>query len=157
MEDILKILENLSVKPNKVEIDELIENLPLGKPRGELEWENLQETLTKLVYLDDWFDDPQPDILVESLNRYLQYTDKTSIRYLKDIEWAEDDPLQNDIKTTFEESLNITEPLEKLTKMIEAYNKMSLYLEEYNMYFIPSEIQDQNFLNQFPKKRKNTN
>jgi hypothetical protein len=155
MDDILKLLENISVKPSA--IDELCDFMEqsdqLGKHAADIEWELLQDTHIKLHYLEEYFSN-EPEAPVKSLGMYLESIDSQTIRYIKDITWDNDCFEEENIRHLLEASLNTSDPVEKLELMNEGYEKMVVILEEHNRYILLKEPTDRLFLELFPKKRK---
>ena len=155
MDDILKLLENISVKPSA--IDELCDFMEqsdqLGKHAADIEWELLQDTHIKLHYLEEYFSN-EPEAPVKSLGMYLESIDSQTIRYIKDITWDNDCFEEENIRHLLEASLNTSDPIEKLELMNEGYTKMVVILEEHNRYILLKEPTDRLFLELFPKKRK---
>jgi len=155
MEDILKLLENISVKPSAIEqlCDSIEQTDQLGKHAADIEWEMLQDTHTKLHYLEEYFSN-DPEAPVTSLGMYLESIDRQTIHYLKDITWDNECFEEEDIKNLLELSLNTSDPIEKLEIMNEGYTKLVVILEEHDRYILLKEPTDRLFLELFPKKRK---
>jgi hypothetical protein len=161
MDKLSDILNNLTVSRSSIEtfIDKMDGIDTLGRHRAELEWQTVQEIHSKLIYLNDYFNDPEDPVidprLLASLTRYLQHNDTHSIRYIKDIEWDSECELQVEIRELLEVSLNTSDPTEKLDLVVEAYSKMLSILEEFGLFAMPQKIEDP-FLFTFPMKRKRT-
>jgi hypothetical protein len=172
MEDILKLLENISVKPSAIDekgesakpistfmddmnalCDFMEQTDQLGKHAADIEWELLQDTHIKLHYLEEYFSN-EPEAPVKSLGVYLESIDSQTIRYLKDITWDNECFEEENIRHLLETSLNTYDPVEKLELMNEGYEKMVVILEEHNRYILMKEPTDRLFLELFPKKRK---
>ncbi len=172
MDDILKLFENISVKPSAIKegestksisaftdvnalCDAMDDSNSLGKNAADAEWELFQDTCNKLNYLEEYFSN-DPEVPPESLGVYLQGIDRQTIHYLRDITWDLECFEETEIKELLECSLSIYDPVEKLECMNEAYSKMVLLLEEHDRFSILKEPEDTLFLNLFPKKRKRT-
>ena len=155
MDDIMKLLENISVKPSAIDqlCDSMEQDEALGKKAADIEWELLQDTHIKLHYLEEYFSN-EPEAPVKSLGVYLESIDRQTIRYIHEITWDNECFEEEDIRHLLEASLNTSDPVEKLELMNEGYTKMVLILEEHNRYILMKEPTDRLFLELFPKKRK---
>ena len=145
---------------NLSSIDELIENLEdfssLGKRKQDIEWEELKNNYNKLMYVHRIFQKiPQNEklLLRNPLETFLFSIDKKTQYYLHEIDWWDPDSdvlgEQKEIGNIFLQSLNLSDPFDKLTTLIDGYSKLFVILEDCGRCGIHSEFDDQEFKKQF--------
>ena len=169
MDTLIKGLKNFNISKDVSSFDHLIDSLDeidLGSDSefdSEQEWIRLSQNYLKLKYIDSLLNSEieYPEKFKNLLNSFLESMDKVSQYYLQEIEWALSDP---EIRTECEfiekclsESLNISDSIQKLKKIIECYNVFIPLVEDFRRERVSNiELEDHDFVQDFSecKRRK---
>jgi len=173
MDKLIRGLENFNLDKNKESfedyLDEVIGNLNETKLEdyseldSEQEWERLSQNYLKLKYIDSIIHSEivYPQKFDKLLNLFLETMDEISQYYLQKIDWlCADDEIKNEclfIQKCLAESLNIYNGIDKLKKIIEAYNVFIPLIEDFRRELVSTiELDDYDFVQDFSecKRRK---
>ena len=140
-------LEQFVYDNKDLELEQVISKLStLETVDLDYEWNLLASNYSKLKYLENIvknFYIPETDLFLTSLSRFMNKIDKTNIYYLENIE------LENEyrpIRDYIEGSLKSTDPIEKLTLVMKAYNILIPLVEQFRN---ENSIEDREFLKEF--------
>ena len=166
MNDLIECLENFKFTGNKELFEDTIDSIT--SKMGDLlfdsedEWIILSQNYLKLKYISELIkiDFEESNKFNTLLLQFLESIDKVTQHYLRGINWrlADRDIITvcEFIEECLEESLNINNPVDKLNKIIEAYDEFVPIIEELRKEEVFGEINDTRFINNFSnlKKRK---
>ena len=162
MDDLINLLKNCVVDSKKFDegLDELISNLKIKEDDPNKEWETISENYSKLKHLHRLINFYKitvlPEKFKECLTLFFIDIDKTNQYYLRTLDW-DSEPFFLDkiklIKNSLENSLNISDPYEKLEIIIKAYFMFLPIIEYFRKDKFIENITDIQFLKDF-KKRK---
>ena len=162
MDKLLNSIRELSVNRSSVhDIISKLENVSgLGKRKQDVEWDELESNYRKLLYLDELITNLSYEELspfITPFTEFLQKLDHKTQYYISEIDWwNKDTDIYEETKNigdTLVQTLNINEPFEKLTALLDAYSKVIDILGEYGRYFISTEFDDSEFKRTFSKKQ----
>jgi hypothetical protein len=162
MDALLSSIRGLSV--NRSSVDDIVLKLEkvtgVGKRKQDIEWEELENNYRKLLYLDELIMElsgEELSPLTVPLSDFLQKLDRKTQYYINQVDWwNEDSDIHEEAKNigdTLVQALNLNEPFEKLTVLLDAYSKVIDILGEYGRYFISTEFDDSEFKRTFSKKQ----
>jgi hypothetical protein len=169
MDTLIKGLKNFNLNKDVSSFDTLIDSLDdinLGSDSeldSEQEWTRLSQNYLKLKYIDSLLDSEieYPEKFKNLLNSFLQSMDTVSQYYLREIEWALADPEIKEesdfIEKCLGDSLNISDGIEKLKKIIECYNVFIPLVESFRREHVSEiHLEDHDFVKDFSecKRRK---
>ena len=120
-----------------------------------MEWEILKSNYSKLLYIDDLtygIDTTNFSNLSICMNKFMESIDKLTQRYLKSINWSDDDPEDVAIKDYFEKSLN-TGP-DRFKNILSAYDYFITIVEYYRGDKFTEIVLDSSFIEEFSFKKK---
>ena len=161
MDSLLKNIRDLSLNRDDG-LDELVDQLNsiscLGKKRSALEYQELQNNYSKLLYLDDFFKKLTLDnreLLMEPLLKFLESIDVKTNYYFEQIyffdESAELYTETSKIGNYLNKALYLKNPFEKMKYIILAYSNIIEMFDDQDT--INLTIDDHPFLETFSSKR----
>jgi len=140
MDKLIKSIQSITFKESNV--DELIKSIEkitmLGKRKREIEYQELKSNYSKLVKINKFLEsinNSEKKILKNELEEFLTYLDRKTMVYLTEINWEIGDPdiiseYQN-IAYLFGSSLNLNDPYQKLSIILEAYSKIINIIDDF--------------------------
>jgi hypothetical protein len=166
MDSLINGLKKFQINKDETEFDKLISEFTiLDTDSAEEEWLILKLNYSKLKYLNnliDTYEFPETKKFISVLKKILKGIDSMNQYYLCEINWERDnnETIKEEciqVKTLFEQSLNIYYPIEKLKMILSAYDIFIPIIEKFRQETFVEIIDDQKFLEQTDsllKKRK---
>jgi hypothetical protein len=152
-----KLINSLNkFKLNNSGIDEIIRELDnLTTQDDSYEWNMLVANYSKLRFLQEMESELNN---LDSFRRFMEQIDKVTQHYLKEINW--DDSFEfidesSEIKYNLNMSLNNNNPFKKLKYIIKAYDILVPIVEDVRSEKFMDQIEDQDFIKTFKKRRIN--
>ena len=170
MDQIIETINQFTIDNNDMDIDNSFD-IVMGKlftldtVDFDYEWHLITSNYSKLRYLNDIvknFYVPETDKFLESLGNFMSVLDRTNIYYLENIDfnYYKDQEIKVKavkIKEFLEDSLNKSDPIEKLDLVLKGYDLFVPIAEHFRKEKFVENINDSSFLNEFDVKRKNLN
>lgn len=146
---------------NFVSLDDLVDSFKCTTMEdAEAEWERLKENYSKLryiKYLIELYEIHDSVEFVKIIDQFMEYIDKMTQYYLKEIDFEFDDPETIVVKNLLEESLNCPNSIKRLNIVLDGYDILIPIIEDYRNEKFKDLVDDQEFLKKFhhiSKKRK---
>ena len=170
MDQIIETINQFTIDNNDMDIDKSFD-IVMGKlftldtVDFDYEWHLITSNYSKLRYLNDIvknFYVPETDKFLESLSKFMNVLDRTNVYYLENIDFNYEKNTEIKIKALkikeyLEDSLNTSDPIEKLTLVIKGYDLFVPIAEHFRKDRYVENINDFSFLNEFDVNRKKLN
>jgi len=170
MDQIIETINQFTIDNNDMDIDKSFD-IVMGKlftldtVDFDYEWHLITSNYSKLRYLNDIvknFYVPETDKFLDSLTSFMSVLDRTNVFYLENIDfnYYKDQDIKIKalkIKEFLEDSLNKSDPIEKLTLVIKGYDLFVPIAEYFRKDRYVENINDFYFLNEFDVKRNKIN
>lgn len=162
MDYLIEKLQTFGITKNEKQfndsINELLNYLSVHEFDSDQEWNNLKRNYSNLKYIKqllNFYDYRFNTNFHELLTRFLEYIDKNTQVYIKNIDWDVDDELRDcclKIRENFEKSLNDNSIDNKIKYILNAYDILIPIVEDYHREKC-QEVVDYEFREQFSPKR----
>lgn len=167
MNELIKSIKKFTITNNEQEFDDsldLIINKMSQLQTSEFEneqWDLVKTNYSKLRYLNHILELSKLNLeehkkFLFSLDRFMEYTDKISQTYLKNINWENETEFIAESKIIhlhFSNSLNQTNVILKMKDVLSAYGVLVPIIESIRNEKFVEIIEDEEFLQEFKRKK----
>jgi hypothetical protein len=166
MDKLIETINQFTINETDLSFDHVMEELSNLKTIDfDYEWHLITSNYSKLRYLNDIIKNfyiPESDKFLESLTSFMNVLDKTNIYYLEtiDFNYYKDQEINFKaikIKELLEDSLNKSDPIEKLNLVLKGYDLFVPLAAYFRKEKFIENINDSSFLNEFGLKKINLN